>query len=193
MNEIFHGLYSENHHTLESGFFPVIQYSKRIQYECKAANDGELLTQVSCAASFQYHHAHHGNKIAHGIETCYQLCPVGHAVDRGEQSAHKYENHHEKEHDEHGLLLRFAKSGNKQPQSQHGQQVNGNKAEEHQQVACGHNAIEYPRYQQADDEHHVTEHPEGDQLSQYEMKFFNGRYIYLLDGAHFLFLYNVQR
>ena len=62
---------------------------------------------------------HAVNEVSHRIDEGKGLCPVGHASDRGEESAEKDETDHTEPHDKHRLLHRITIVGYDQTQTAH--------------------------------------------------------------------------
>lgn len=101
-----------------------------------------MSADVAPAAAFEDNHSADLHKIRHGVSSCDGACPSGHTFDRGKESAHQDEDHHEEKGDEHDLLLGLAGGGNEQAQAKHGDEIDNEIKVEEGDVADGDNAVE---------------------------------------------------
>lgn len=174
-------------------FFPVAYHCPAYEDYGEANQRNQFGFQRPHVASFEINRAHNLNKISQRIENGDGLRPCGHTAHGRKNAAHQNHNDCKKEHDEHCLLHIGRMIGNNQSETgknqhkYHGKQINGG------DTSHRHKSVYERRQPETDGEHAKTDNPVGNQLCQNEDKFAYRRYVYLFDGAFFLFAHNVER
>lgn len=82
--------------------------------------------------------------------------------------------------------------GDDEPHARHGEDEEPGEEEDVPEASHGPQAVDEPCEQYADHQREDADYPEGYQFGEDEREFRYGRYVYLLDGAELLFLYDID-
>src|SRR5688500_5728883 len=90
---------------LNSSAFPVVQNIPGIQHQVKMQDRQELTPYITEATTLENHQPDHLHKIGQRVDPRDQLGPVRHTVDGSVKTSKEDKHYHQKEGDQHRLLL----------------------------------------------------------------------------------------
>ena len=153
----------------------------------------ELVGYAVEAAATDEHGAYAIDEVVHRVDVSGEVCQMGHGAGGGEQSAEQKHAHHEKPHDEDGLLHGVAVVGDDESKAAPKEGQEHGQGEDEPQWALARDAVDEPREHEAHHDDKEGYQPVGYELGEDERPLGYEGDVNLLDGAGLLFAHDVER